>query len=298
MPVSPHRLRADREAGLGQSGQGLGLGGRGPGALGRRALDHAQRVRPEEQRTPRRHGRVLLAQRAGGRVAGVDEEPLARVGLSLVHRVELGDRHVDLAAHLEPLGVRAACLGELIGHVLHRRHIGGDVLAGDAVATRGGLDEPSPLVRERHGHAVDLGLAGEVERRQVELGVLATQAFGPGAQLVLVERVVEAHHGYTVAHFGEEARRRGADGVGGRVGCGQRREVGLELAQLAHQQVVLGVGDLGRVEHVVQLVVVEDLRPQVRCPRQRPGGRRVGRLGRHRQRTMPAPSTASGSASS
>ena len=46
----------------------------------------------------------------------------------------------------------------------------------------------------------------------------------------------------------------------------------LELAQLAHQQVELGVGDFGRVQRVIALVVEGDLLPQGRHP-----GRRVGR---------------------
>ncbi len=69
--------------------------------------------------------------------------------------------------------------------------------------------------------------------------------------------------------------------------------LGLELAQLDDQQVVLGVGDLGRVEHVVQLVVVPDQPPQFLGP-----GRRVrsGPCSPPCQAAMPAPTTASGSA--
>ena len=65
--------------------------------------------------------------------------------------------------------------------------------------------------------------------------------------------------------------RRGADGLGGRVGRDQRRVVGLELPQLADQEVVLGVGDLRRVERVVALVVVLDQLAQLG----RPGRRRL-----------------------
>ena len=201
---------ADREAGLLQLGQRGRLRRGRPVALGRRALDHAHLVGPEVQRAQRGDPRILLAQRAGGRVARVDEEPLAQLGLPLVHRLELRHRHVDLAAHLEHLGVGAARLGQRRRHVLHRADVGGDVLAGDAVAPGRRLHQAAALVGQRHGHPVDLRLAREGQRRQVEVGILPAQPLGPRHELRLVERVVEAHHRDPVPHLGEEARRRGA----------------------------------------------------------------------------------------
>ena len=53
---------------------------------------------------------------------------------------------------------------------------------------------------------------------------------------------------------------------GRRVGRGQLGVVGLELAQLADQGVVVGVGDLRVVVHVVALVVVLDQLPQLDGP--------------------------------
>ena len=243
------------------------------------------------QRPLRGDVRVLLAERAGGRVAGVDEEALPELGLAFVHGLELGDGHVDLAAHLEHVGIRSARFGQLLGHVLDGGDVGRHVLAGDTVAPGGRLDEPAPLVGQRHGHAVDLGLAREGERVQVEIGRLAPQPLPPRPQLVLAEGVVEAHHRDPVAHLLEQARRRGAHGVRRRVGCRQRWIVRLQLPQLHHEEVVFGVGDLGRIEHVVQLVVVDDQGAQLRRPL-----RRLLRDVRHA--AMPAPTTASGSSAS
>ena len=259
-----------------------------------------------------RDARVLLAQRAGGGVARVDEEPLSRVGLALVHGVEVGDGHVDLAAHLEHVGVRAPGVGQLCGHVLDGGDVGGDVLARHAVAPCGGLHETTLLIHERHGDAVDLGLAREGQRVEVERRVGPAQAVAPGAQLVLVERVVEAHHRDAVAHLLEETRGRGTHRLGRRVRRHQGGIVRLELAQLKDEDVVLRVGDRGRVEHVVELVVVPDQRAQLLDARHRlgrdvpaavPAGAVLARaptvaLPRHGQAAMPAPTTASGSATS
>ena len=296
---------AHREAGLLQLGQGPGLRGRRPYdlALGLRrrrgAIDHAERVGPEVQRALGRDGRILLAQRAGRRVARVDEEPLAELRLALVHGLEFLDGHVDLATDLEHVGVGAARFGQFLRHVGDRADVRRHVLAGHAVAAGGRLHERAALVGQRHGHAVDLGLAREGESLEVDVGRLPPQPLAPGPQLVLAERVVEAHHGDAVAHLLEQARRRRAHGVRRRVGCRQRRIVRLELPQLHHEEVVFGVGDLGRIEHVVQLVVVDDALPQL--------GRPVHRLLRdaavwsgagHGQAAMPAPTTASGSSAS
>ena len=56
--------------------------------------------------------------------------------------------------------------------------------------------------------------------------------------------------------------------------------VGLELPELEHQEVVLGVGDLRRVEHVVPLVVVLDQLAQLGRPGRRFGRRVAGRPAR------------------
>ena len=146
------------------------------------------------------------------------------------------------------------------------------------------------LVGQRHGHPVHLGLAREVERAQVELGVGPPEPFAPCPQFLLVEGIVETHHRHPVPHLREEPRRSGTDRLRGRVRRGESRVALLELPQLEDEAVVLGVGDLGRVEDVVQLVVVDDEPPQLEDPR------RVGRgnVGRHRQAAMPAPTTASG----
>ena len=224
----------------------------------------------------------------------VDEEALARVGLALVHRLELGHRHVDLAPDLQQVGVGTAGLGQLLGHVVDRGHVRRHVLPRHPVAPRGRLDEPAALVGERHGDAVDLGLAREGERVEVEARIGPAQPLPPGPQLVLVEHVVEAHHRDAVPDLLEEPRRRRAHGVRGRVRCGERRVLRLELAQLDDEEVVLGVGDLGRVEHVVQLVGAAD-RARSSATRAPPPAAGLALTSGHAQAAMPAPTTASGS---
>ena len=67
----------------------------------RAALDLAQLVGPERQLPAGGDAGVLLAERAGRRVAGVDERAAARLGLPPVELLERRDRHVHLAPHLD-----------------------------------------------------------------------------------------------------------------------------------------------------------------------------------------------------
>ena len=79
----------------------------------------------------------------------------------------------------------------------------------------------------------------------------ALDALRPRLQLLARERVVEREHRRAVLDGREQVGRRAADALRGRVGRDELGEALLELAELAHQLVVLGVGDLGVVQDVV-----------------------------------------------
>jgi len=59
---------------------------------------------------------------------------------------------------------------------------------------------------------------------------------------------------------GEQRRRRVSDGLGGRLITRERRVLSLERSELTHRKVVVGVGDLRRVELVVGVVGRDDQR--------------------------------------
>ena len=83
-------------------------------------------------------GRVLLAQRAGGAVAGIGERRLAFRDESGVEVLEVGDAEEHLTAHLEHLRHREFLgAGELFGDVIDGARVQRDVLAGATVATGG-----------------------------------------------------------------------------------------------------------------------------------------------------------------
>ena len=108
------------------------------------------------------YSRVELAQRAGREIAWVGEDRLAGGGALGVQRGKGGSLHIDFAADLDDF--RPAAAGELLRHGLQRADIGGDVLAGDAVAARRAQHQAAILVAQSRGQAVDLWLGHDLDR--------------------------------------------------------------------------------------------------------------------------------------
>ena len=236
------------------------------GELG--AVDHlAELVAPERQLALLGDPRVLLTQTAGRGIARVGEARLPGSGGTLVERLEAGEGHVDLAAHIDH---RRRTRAELVRQRGDGGHVGRDVLAHPSVATGGGLHEAAALVAQADREAVDLELAHVGGGGHLGPAEAASHALAPGGQLGGVHRVVEAGHRHAMGHrrergTGDHPRRPHL--LGRRI---REHEIGvrrLERAQLAHQLVVVGIADLGRVEAVVAVVVVADEAGQLGGPR-------------------------------
>ena len=225
------------------------------------ALPGADAVHDEVQRPGGGDGGVLLPERAGGGVAGVRERRLA--GLDQ-RRVEVGEflgGEEDLPADLDQPGQVVA--RQPVWDAGDRQHVAGDVFAHPAVATGGCGDEASVAVGEVDREPVDLELAQPADRLAVDAPLGPAH---PLAQLVGREDVVEAVHLLRVLHRREVGDVRHADPLGGGVGRAQARELLLELLQVAHELVVLGVGDGRRVAPVVGLLRLVDAGGQIGPP--------------------------------
>jgi hypothetical protein len=229
-------------------------------AVGRRnspAAHLTDAVGEELQRPLRRDRRVVLAHRAGGGIARVDEGLLVlralgdQLALALVQRIEVVAPDVDLATHLEHRRRRAA---QAQRDLLDRSDVLRDVLAGLAVAARRGLHEHAIFVAQVDCEAVELQLGGVFDRRialcqrqlaphpRVERHRAARLGVGLGA---------DRQHRHRVAHRHEAVEHAADDPLGGRVGGQQLGVRRLDRLQLLEQAVVFGVGDRRVVEHVV-----------------------------------------------
>ena len=189
--------------------------------------------------------RVLLAQRSGGRVARVDESLFPGLDAGLVEGGEVGDREVDLAAHLDAGGNGA---GQGLRDRGDGSRVGGDVFADVAVASGRGAHEATVLVQEVDGQAVDLDLG-----RHLEVGDAGGLGHAglPAGEFLEGEHVVEGHHLGEVAHFGEPGVDAAAHAHRGRIRSTQLRVALLDLFDLAVHAVVVRVREGRRITVVV-----------------------------------------------
>ncbi|CAM5345005.1 hypothetical protein RLIN73S_04400 [Rhodanobacter lindaniclasticus] len=230
------------------------------------APDLAHRVGEEAQPPPGGDRRVELAQRAGRAVARVRQRLLAVPACMLVERFEVLVQHDDFAAHFEHIG--PALAAQLQRDRAHGAQVRGDVLAGLAIAAGGALHEHAVFVAQADRQAVQLGFHRKHRIAPIQ-GLLDApleldhfpEAFTIGLA-VLLECIAQRQHRDRVAHLGETALRARADLARRRIGRGQRGVVGFDRLQLAHQPVVLGVGDIRIVEHVIAVVGLLDQCPQ------------------------------------
>jgi hypothetical protein len=209
---------------------------RSPAPPGRRCVaEHLQRPLG-------RQPRVELADRPRGRVARVHERRLARLRAALVERREVGQGHVDLAAHLEQ---RRGVLNPQRDR-RDRAQVVGDVLADLAVAAGGAPLELAVAVEQRHRQAVDLRLADEREVRVLDAlaGQVVAHPRHPGAQLLLRAGVGQGEHGLQVLDLLQLGDRLAADPLGRGVRRDELGVVALDGAQLVEQRVVGVVADL------------------------------------------------------
>ena len=174
---------------------------------------------------------VELAQRPGGGVAGVGEEPL--VGLALA-TVEIGERfegHEDLAPDLHDVRRRRQL--EPPGHRPDREHVGGDVLPRHTVSPGGGPDEMAFFVDEGDGQPVELGLAHEGHRFRHQ----TLEPLPPRLEVLDIECVIERQHRDDVLDGAEGGSPAGT--LGRRVG---RYQVGMRRPR--------GPGAAGRARRI------------------------------------------------
>ena len=243
------------EAGLAQRLEDVPVGGEAE------RVGAAQVIEEDVERPARGDRRVLLAHGAGGGVARVGEGRLAGFLQGAVELGELRARHEDLAAHLEVRRPRPAGRAAPSGWPRIVRRLGvmsSPTRPSPRVAPR--TNRPA-LVEQRDAQAVDLRLAhvGERGARQgaADPGLELAQVVGRG-------RVVEREHRDAVLDRLEDVDRRAAPRAGW--GCPRVIRSG-KLAssslQLAHERVVLRVGDLGPRLDVVEVVVMVNLLAQL-----------------------------------
>ena len=228
------------------------------------ALEHADPVDEDGQRSLRGHRRIELPERARGCIASVRGGLLSGCELRLVEPGKALEREVDLSADLDSRGRRRAVRSpHSQRNRVDRPEVDRDILPTLAVAASRSPDESAALVDEGHRRAVDLRLEN-VRDRLVGTEPLAN-VVGPLLQRLPRGDLLERPHGRQVLDLPEPFRGRRTDTLRRRVGCDELGVLGLERLQLVEQRVVRAVGDLGVVEDVVAVEVVLDQATQLGC---------------------------------
>ena len=229
------------------------------------AFEHADSVSEKRQRPVRGDLRIELPQTARRGVARIGEFPLFRGALAFVQTLEIALEHQHFAAHVEH--VRHAFALELERNGADRADVLGDVLAGRAVAARGGLHERAVDVTQRDGEAIEFQFGRVVDRHRRLACVLAERvadALVERDDVFIGETVVQRQHGLVVHDRLEAARRLAAHALGGRIRHDQVRMLRLDALQFLEQLVVFRVRQVRLVEHVVRVVGAFEFRAQPR----------------------------------
>ncbi len=225
----------------------------------------APAMRQETQRARRGNARILLPQRSGGGVARIGELARAFGRLRLgqqarVQRQEIGLGHVNLAAHLEQLG---RVIGQLARNIGDGQRVGGDILAQLPVAPRRGEHQPTALVTQRTGQAIDLRFGGQHHRFGIVERQEPPHPRDEIGDIFIGKGVVQAQHRPRMRHLGQMTGRCRTDQFRRRIGPDQMRESGLDRRIAPHQRVVIGIADLGRIVGVIEAIVPCDLARQL-----------------------------------
>ncbi len=198
------------------------------------------------------HGAAVLAlECAAGCVAGIGEERLVGLLALGIEAVEGAPGHQHLTANLKLPGPVASCR-QLQGDASYGAHIGGDIVALHAVATRHGPDKLSVLVVETDAEAIELQLAADLERRTHQSVAHPLPEVG---HLLAVVRIAQAEHRSGVEHRLELVVQVAAHALRRTVRVEELGMPGLEVLQFVHQEVEFLVGNDRSILHIVAVVM-------------------------------------------
>ncbi len=177
--------------------------------LGRHRAHFAPGIGEEFQRTRRGDRRIFLAQRSRRRIARIGEHGVVRFGLPLVQRQEILLEHVDFAANFADRGDIAPL--QLVRNIGQRAHVGGHVLAGEAVAARRTAHQFPILIAQRQRQPVDFRLGDDDRYLVIAEFEKTPHAIDEIRDILVAESVAEREHRHRMRYFCEAACRRNAD---------------------------------------------------------------------------------------
>ena len=217
--------------------------------IGRLAV-YKHQIGVEIQPTGSGHRRIECAEPSGRGIARIGETSQALLLTLGVEPLEGAAIHDGFAAHLE-LRFRG---GNMEWQRANGACVFGDLLSHQSVAASYRLRKLPVAIVGGHGEPVQLQLshAGNVADTVQEI-----------AQLLLVQRVIEAEHLGGVGYLDESLTWLAANALRRGIRREQLRVRLFKIRKLAHQGVVFGVGDLRVVEDVVEPLMMAQSLPEL-----------------------------------
>ena len=159
--------------------------------------------------------------------------------------------------------MRIACTRKHERYSTDSPHIRSHIVALHTVATGNSLGEATIDVGERDTETVVLHLAAHLE-------ILASQSLlhgvVPVAHVLLRIGVGQRQHGVLVRHLTELRLQVATHALRRRIGIGHLGMAGFQVLQFVHQLVEVIVADTRLVQHVIPVVVLMQLAPQLLYP--------------------------------
>ncbi len=227
----------------------------------------AKAIREKLQRPARGHRRVQLPHGAGGGVARIDVGLEAGGLLARIQRVEIAALHVHFAANFEHFRCHLL-FAQPLRNGANRPHVGGDIFADFAIATRRRHREHTVLVAQTDRQAVELEFRDVFDRRLVV--AKAKLAPDPGVEFGgRVRRSIrfraDGKHRHAMPDRREGTRRLAADPLCRRFRRQQFRVGYFQCLEFAIQAIEFGVTDRRGVEDIVRMIVLVDRGAQRCC---------------------------------
>ena len=109
------------------------------------------------------------------------------------------------------------------------------------------------LIEQAHGQTIQLGLTTESQRLALPETIL--DAAAKGQQILGIEDVIQGEHGLLMAHRAKGAQCRPTDPLSRGVMAHQLRMLDLQGQQLPEQAIIFGIGNRGRIQHIIFMFV-------------------------------------------
>ncbi len=182
------------------------------------AVDTAEAIAAEFQRTAGSNGRIKLAQATGGGVAGIGEGLATGFTCAFVQRLKAGLTHEHFTTHFQHC--RPAFTTKLQRNIANGAYIGGDIFTGGAVPPGGTAHQHAIFVQQTDRQAIQLGLTAifhlSAAAKQVANWQVQSLAHTPikVEHVLLSEGIAETQHRHFVLYLAKPGRRRAAHTLG------------------------------------------------------------------------------------